>query len=65
MRYLHSCHGVYRRIRRDGASELDEDNPIKASVIFYSQSYAIERIQTWCVRVHPESADPIQEALDE
>ena len=42
-----------------------EDDPIEASVIFYSQSYAIERIQKWCASVHPESADPIQEARDE
>ena len=46
-------------------SELDEDDPIKASVIFYSQSYAIERIQKWCANVHPESADSIQAARDE
>ncbi len=41
------------------------DDAIQASVIFYSQSYAIERIQKWCVNVHPDSADLIQAARDE
>jgi hypothetical protein len=46
-------------------AELEQDDPITASVIFYSQSYAIERIQKWCAKVHPPSADAIQAARDQ
>lgn len=46
-------------------AELAEEDPITASIIFYSQSYAIERIQKWCARIYPESAGPIQQARDE
>lgn len=45
-------------------AELAEDDPITASIIFYSQSYAIERIQKWCARIYPDSAGPIQQAHD-
>lgn len=45
-------------------AELAEDDPVTASIIFYSQSYAIERIQKWCAKVYPESAGPIQQARD-
>ena len=46
-------------------SSLDENNPMMASVIFYSQSYAIERVQEWCEQEHPASSQRINAARQE
>lgn len=46
-------------------AELAEDNAITASIVFYSHSYAIERIQNWCATIHPDSTASIQQARDE
>lgn len=42
-----------------------EFDPTTASVIFYSQSYAIERMQKWCEAEHPASADAVRAAREE
>lgn len=44
------------------ASEPDESDPLGASVVFYSQSYAIERMQGWCIRQNLGSPDAIAKA---
>ena len=46
-------------------SMSDESNPTMASVIFYSQSYAIERVQEWCKDEHPASVERIEGARAE
>ena len=46
-------------------SGLDENNPMTASVIFYSQSYAIERLQEWCAQEHPASSQRIRAAREQ
>lgn len=43
----------------------DESDPVIASIIFYSQSYAIERLQGWCRKEVPASAAPIEAAREE
>ena len=43
----------------------DESDPVIASVIFYSQSYAIERLQGWCKEEVPSSASHIAAAREE
>ena len=43
-------------------SSVDETDPMTASVIFYSQSYAIERLQEWCEQEHPASSQRIAAA---
>ncbi|MCP4306144.1 MAG: hypothetical protein GY937_09205 [bacterium] len=43
----------------------DESDPTIASVIFYSQSYAIERLQKWCEAEHPASSKGIKAAREE
>lgn len=46
-------------------TSTDENNPMTASVIFYSQSYAIERLQEWCEEEHPASSERIKAAREE
>ena len=46
-------------------SSLDENDPMMASIIFYSQKYAIERLQGWCEKEHPASSQRINAAREE